>query len=271
MDLWTLTGATWPLSRKYLVADLGPSALSLPSRKLVNRLKKHGGVGLVAATQPHGVQAFVFENGETLYAKKSANPSEFWIYYECADGWCVTKSPTWHHEIPTHHIPVVSISRPRERMFIGPIMPRPEALARVSGNPSLTVVTMLYLTDIYMQGSVVYWRDLYIQPFESVDFGCVENYFGDIPTSRPLLMTLNYAAILLTKDQTVRMFDPIVDHEAISVIKWHAEHAGFTFEQVNSDFKPLDDTYWFVAGKRIPKLLDIGRFGLEDLRDKGIL
>jgi hypothetical protein len=269
MDLWTLTGATWPLSRKYLMADVGLHALSLPSETLVKRLKKKGGVGLVAATQPHGVQAFVFANGESQYAKKSGNPQEFWVYYECAKGWCVTKTTRWHPDVPTRHIPVVSIAKPRTKLLIGPVMPSSDTMARI-GTPSFRTLTMLYLTDIYMQGRVLYWKDLQLPSFEEADFSQVENYFGDLPSFRPLLMTVNFAAIIVTKDHTVRMFDPIVDHEAIRVIKWHAEQAGMGFEQVNSDLKPLEDTYWFVAGKRFDRLLDIGRFGIEDLRSKGV-
>jgi hypothetical protein len=268
MDLWTLTGAAWPLSRKYLVADLGPRALSLPSQTLIKKLKTQGGVGLVAATQPRGVQAFVLVDGESQYAKKSANPHEFWVYYECASGWCVTKTRDWHPDVPTRHVPVVSISKPRERLLIGPVLPKPEAMARI-GTPSLRTLTMLYLTDIYMQGRVLYWKDLDVLRQDDVNFGQVENYFGDLPKFRPLLMTVNLASVLVTDQQLVRMFDPILDQEAIRIIKWHAEQAGLRFEQVNSQLKPLEDTYWFVAGKRIDRLLDIGRFGLEDLRSKG--
>jgi hypothetical protein len=265
MDLWTLTGAAWPLSRKYLVVDVGPQALSLPSRTLVKRLKKQGGVGLVAATQPHGVQSYVWVDGESQYAKKSANPHEFWVYYECATGWCVTKTQAWHPDVPTRHIPALSISKPRERLLIGPVMPSPEAMERI-GTPSLRTLTMLYLTDIYMQGRVLYWKDLYVR---DVDLEQVGNYFGDLPSFRPLLMTVNFASVLVTADHIVRMFDPVVDDEAIRIIKWHAEQAGMGFEQVNTQLKPLEDTYWFVAGKRLDRLLDIGRFGIEDLRSKG--
>lgn len=262
MDLWTLTGASWPLSRKFLVVDVGPDALTLDSADLVKTLQKKGGVGLVAATQPQGVQSVVFENGQGVFAKKSAKPKEFRIFFECANGWCVTKTRQWHPEVPLRQVRVPSISRPREPLFIGPMTPSDSSVKRI-GNVSLRTMTMLYLTEIYMQGRVFYWKDLRLPKFEEVDWSCVENYFGDLPNRRPVLITVNFGAAMVKKDGTVQFFDPIVDVEAMRVLAWHAQRAGLAFEPVNTEPKPLEDTYWFVAGERIDRLLDLGRFCVD--------
>jgi hypothetical protein len=267
MDLWTLTGAEWPLSRKFLVVDIGPDALTLPSHELVENLKKKGGVGLVAATQPRGVQAVVLEGGQGLFAKKSARPKSYWIYYECAEGWCRTRTREWHSDIPLHQIRVPAIAKPREPLYIGPMGPAAESVHRI-GKPSLRTMTMLYLTEIYMQGRVFYWKDLRLPKFEEVDWSCVENYFGDAPKRRPALMTVNFGVARINANDTVEFFDPIADVEAMRVLAWHANRCGLAFKPVNFEPKPLEDTYWFVAGEKIDRLLDIGRFCLADFADK---
>ena len=269
MDLWTLTGAQWPLSRKFLVVDLGSDALTLPSSELVKKLKKKAGVGLVAATQPPGVQAVVFEGGQGLFAKKSAKPSSYWIYFECVQGWCRTRTREWHPNIPLHQIQVPPIAKPHKPLYIGPMAPGPNSVRRF-GEPSLRTMTMLYLTEIYMQGRVFYWKDLRLPAFEEVDWSCVENYFGDLPNRRPLLMTVNFGVARINANDTVEFFDPIVDVEAMRALAWHAKRAGLDFKPVNFELKPLEDSYWFVAGEKIDRLLDIGRFCLADFRDKNM-
>lgn len=262
MNLWQLTGARWPLSRKFLVADVGFEALTLPSTELVRRLKQSGGVGLIAATQPAGVQAVLFEDGVDLYAKYCARPSQFWIYFECASGWCRVVSPTWDRRVPTQRVPVMSLSKPRRQLFIGPICPSDEAVDRV-GATSLRVMAMLYLTEIYMKGRVLYWSDVQLPKLGEVDLSTVENYFDDLPAHRPLLLTVNFGAVLVGSDDVVRYFDPVVDKNAMRVIDWHARRAGLDFVQVNEKPRPLEDAYWFVAGKVVEPLMDLARFCLQ--------
>jgi hypothetical protein len=123
-------------------------------------------------------------------------------------------------------------------------------------------MAMLCLTEIYMKNRVFYWKDLYVPSFRQVDFGELENYFGDMPAQRPVLLTVNFAAALV-EDKTVRYFDPILDMKTMRALAWHAEHAGLEFKQVNTKIRPLEDTYWFVAGKRLDNLMPMARLCLE--------
>lgn len=262
MNLWKLTGARWPLSRKFLVVDVGLDALTLPSNELVERLKKQGGAGLIAATQPVGVQAILFEDGVGLYAKYCARPRQFWIYFECANGWCRVTAPRWDRSIPSQRIPVMSLTKPCQPLYIGPICPSDEAVRRV-GATSLHTMAMLYLTEIYMKGRVLYWRDVQLPQFDGLDQSTLENYFDDLPAHRPLLLTVNFGAVLVGADDVVRYFDPAVNKNAMRVVAWHAHRAGLDFVQVNDQPRPLEDSYWFVAGKVVPSLMDLARFCLR--------
>jgi hypothetical protein len=260
MNLWDLTGASWPLSRKFLVVDVGMDALTQPADTLVKMLQTQGGAGLIAATQPRGVQCVLFENGQGTYAKFSAHPREFWVYYQCADGWCRVKTPTC--DIPLKRVKVLSIAPQRQPLLIGPIGPCPQSIDRV-GACSLRTMAMLYLTEIYLQNRVFYWKDLHVPDFKRVDFGTVENYFGDMPKMRPVLLTVNFAAVLVGEDKVVQYFDPVLDTQTMRALAWHADRAGLEFKAVNSKIKPLEDVYWFVAGKRVANLLDLARLCFE--------
>ena len=262
-NLWQLTKADWPLSRKFLMADVGLDALTLPAHKLIERLKTDGGVGLIAATQPLGVQCILFDGTVGKYAKYCAHPKEFWIYFECADGWCRTTSPSWHSKIPTQRVPVVPLARPRERLLIGPMCPREESVLRVGAQDSLRAMTMLYLTEIYMKGHTLYWKNLTLPTYDQLDLSILENYFGDMPSHRPLLMTVKYAALIVSADGVVRYFDPVVNTDAMRIMAWHAQRAGLDFEPVNKTPMPLEDAYYFVAGKEIEGLVDLGRMCFE--------
>jgi hypothetical protein len=259
MNLWELTGARWPLSRKFLAVDVGLDALTLPSGELIERLKKSGGAGLIAATQPAGVQSILFDDGVGLYAKYCARPRKFQIYFECATGWCRVSAPTWDRRVPTQRIPVLPVAKPRRPLYIGPICPSDEAVKRV-GASSLRVMAMLYLTEIVMKGHVLYWKDVRLPEFEQLDLSVVENYFGDLPAYRPLLLTVNFGAVLVGTDNVVRYFDPIVDQDAMRAVAWHADRAGLDFVQVNDQPRPLEDSYWYVAGKVVDPLMDLARF-----------
>jgi len=263
--LWSLTGAEWPLSRKFLVADVGLDALTLPADKLVQRLQTDGGVGLIAATQPTGVQSILFDGAVGQYAKYCARPSQFHIYFQCAEGWCRTTSPTWHRSVPVRRVPVAKLVRPPEPLLVGPMCPDAESVARVGADRSLRVMAMLYLTEIYMKGRVLYWKDVRLPSFGELDLSVVENLFGDMPAHRPLLITVNFAAVLVGADGVVRYFDPIVNTNAMRVLAWHARRAGLDFQQVNEDPRPLEDMYYFVAGKVVQRLMDLSRLCMQEL------
>jgi len=265
-NLWALTRADWPLSRKFLVPDVGLDALTLPAKELINRLKKDGGVGLIAATQPPGVQCILFDGAVGQYAKYCARPSQFWIYFQCAEGWCRTTSPTWDRSLPTRRVPVMTLTQPAEPLFLGPMCPDAESVARVGADQSLRVMAMLYLTEIYMKGHVFYWKDVRLPSFGELDLSVVENLFGDMPEHRPLLLTVNFAAVLVGADGVVRYFDPVVDTDAMRALAWHARHAGLDFQQVNAEPRPLEDSYYFVAGKVVKRLMELSRLCMHELQ-----
>lgn len=259
MNLWDLTGAAWPLSRKFLVVDLGLDALVLPPRKLVKRLQTKGGAGLIAATQPPGVQCVLLEGAKGTFAKQCADPREFWLYYQCADGWCRVKTPSC--DIPLERVQVLSMAPQRQPLLIGPIGPCPKSVARVNAD-SVRTMAWLYLTEIYMQNRVFYWKDLHVPTFPHVDFGVLESYFGDMPAQRPLLLTVNFAAVLVNGG-LVQYFDPILDTQTMRAVAWHADRAGLELKAVNTKMRPLEDAFWFVAGKRVPNLLDLADLCLK--------
>lgn len=258
-NLWTLTKAVWPLSRKFLVADVGLDALTLPAKKLVKRLQTDGGVGLIAATQPPGVQSIWFDGAVGQYAKYCAHPRQFWIYFECAGGWCRTTSPTWDRSLPVRRVPVLPLTQPAKPLLMGTMCPDEKSVARVGAQQSLRVMAMLYLTEVYMKGHIYYWKDVRLPSFGELDLSVVENLFGDMPEHRPLLLTVNFAAVLVGADGVVRYFDPIVDTDAMRALAWHARRAGLDFQQVNAEPRPLEDSYYYVAGKVVERLMALSR------------
>lgn len=262
-NLWTLTQAEWPLSRKFLVADVGHDALTLPSKELIKRLQTDGGVGLIAATQPLGVQCILFDGAVGKYAKYCAHPKNFLIYFECANGWCRTSSPSWHLELPTQRVPVAPLARPRQPLLIDAMCPNEESVQRVGAQHSLRIMTMLYLTEIYMKGYTLYWKHLTLPTFKQLDLSVLENCFGDMPSHRPLLITVKYAALLVNAEGVVRYFDPLVDTDTMRIMSWYAHRAGLDFEQVNKTPMPLEDAYYFVAGKEIERLVEWGQMCYE--------